>query len=414
MIQAVLFAVAMLAIGFVLRVYLKPLHWCFVPAAIVGGFCGFGIVQGYQLSEADFVAELKRWPGILIAVVFACMFLERKSKRTAREALQRAGREGIMVWIIVLGQTAVGLLCTWLLIQPFFDVPNSFGMLIETGFAGGHGTAGAMGTVFANEAIQLEGGLDLGLFMATVGLVMSVLSGVAYVNLAIRFGWIDRSAGQVELVSGLEDREKQTPAAIAKVRGEVLDPLVFQLLLVGLAFGAGWGMKQGVSLLAQRADQVTSSADEQPNETQQPSDNEQPIAGEQPNEQGATSPTPVADLANSSNSEPDTETNLKTERILGAKTSLAGTIGDFPLFIYTLFGGWIVRRLLRFMRWEDLIDNASIQRINAAAMEFLIVAAIATLNVKAVQAAATPLIILLVAAFFWTGFCLLFVAPRLL
>ena len=60
--------------------------------------------------------------------------------------------------------------------------------------------------------------------------------------------------------------------------------------------------------------------------------------------------------------------------MLKSKTSLVATLGDFPLFIYTLFGGFLVRQLMTLLRIDDLIDALSIQRLSAAAMEFLIVA----------------------------------------
>ena len=59
-----------------------------------------------------------------------------------------------MVWIISLGQVALGLLAVLLIIQPLRlgpfegDVPVYFGQLIEIGFVGGHGTSAALGRVY--------------------------------------------------------------------------------------------------------------------------------------------------------------------------------------------------------------------------------------------------------------------------
>ena len=99
-----------------------------------------------------------------------------------------------MVWGIVLGQTLVGLTVTWLIIQPLYGVPDSFGMLIETGFAGGHGTAAAMGQVLIHPAINLTGATDLGILVATVGLLYGLVSGVFWVNLGVRKGWLSTRA----------------------------------------------------------------------------------------------------------------------------------------------------------------------------------------------------------------------------
>lgn len=381
----VLFAILLLFVGFVLRAIAKPLQWLFVPASIVGGLVGFLVIQsGYLLNQigfsssllgfdfatlpdSDLVGSLKQWPGLLIAVVFAGMFLTKTSKSTA-STLRSAGQQGLVVWIVILGQTAIGLICTWLLIQPFFDdIPNSFGMLIETGFAGGHGTAAAMGTVFESDTVGLSGGLDLGLFMATIGLLFSVVSGIAYVNVALRMGWVS-SKTEIRMINGLENRHDPQPIAKGTVAPESIDPLVFQIVLLGLAFGLGYVVREGIVQLALQMDASFASSDAE-------------SAGQQ---------------------------------ALQSRTSFVGTIGDFPLFIYTLFGGLAVKRILMLLKLESLIDNLSIQRLTGIAMDFLVVSAIASLRIEAITDVATPLFILLAAAFLWTGFCLLFVARKLL
>ena len=120
-------------------------------------------------------------------MVFAGLLLERKGK-PFRAALEAAAREAIMVWVIVLGQVALGLLATALILKPWFGVHFGVASLIETGFAGGHGTAAAMGDVFASPAVAFADGRDLGMFMATAGLVFGIVSGMLYVNLAVHLG----------------------------------------------------------------------------------------------------------------------------------------------------------------------------------------------------------------------------------
>ena len=85
-----------------------------------------------------------------------------------------------------------------------------------------------------------------------------------------------------------------------------------------------------------------------------------------------------------------------------------------PLFMFTLIGGWLVRDLMRLLGVAHLIDPHTIRRLVAAAMEFLIVAAIASLNLTLVAQAIVPLSILLAVAFFWTALCLVRIGRRLL
>ena len=194
MTSAFLFVAVLLVLGTALRLRIRLFRKLYIPASVIAG--GLGLLA-VQFSGNLIVPTIVKWAptaaslaGWLIAVVFAGMLLERSPPW--RESLSRVGRQGLMVWVIVSGQTAVGLLVTWLLIQPFNDVPNSLGMLIETGFAGGHGTAAAMGQVFAHPTIDLQGGLDLGILMATCGLVYGIVSGILWINLGVRRGWVEQ------------------------------------------------------------------------------------------------------------------------------------------------------------------------------------------------------------------------------
>jgi ESS family glutamate:Na+ symporter len=335
-----------------LRANWKLLQLAYVPAAIIGGMVGLLVLQlgqatapvgsGWVAEQSEaIVDELRTWPGWLIAAVFAGLFLD-KPGRSIKESLHGAARQGNMVWIICLGQVAFGLAAVWLIIQPLQlapfdgDVPIYFGQLIEAGFVGGHGTSAALGEVYAK--MGYAEAQDLAFFMATVGLIYSVVSGVVFVNLGVRRGWT--RAGNVEIprLSGLEARNEPVSIGVAKVNAEVLDPLVFQALILGAAYAVGWLLQRLVGL----------------------------------------------------------------------------AYDGLPLFMFTLLGGWLVRDGMRLLGIADLIDPATIRRLAAAAMEFLIVAAIASLNLALVAQAILPLSILLLVAFVWTAVCLLVIARRLL
>ena len=206
--SAVLAASALLMIGLVLRARLRWLQLAFIPASVAGGLVGLllvqlflrvevaeGTVDGWWLAVVNWVSKecpetLRSWPGWLIAVVFAGLLLERPA-RLGRGGWKRVSAEGLVVWIIILGQVAGGLLASWLIVRPLFpelDLPESFGLLIETGWAGGHGTAAAMGRVFES-SLQWQEGHDLGIFMATVGLGWSVVSGIVWRSGAVGHAW---------------------------------------------------------------------------------------------------------------------------------------------------------------------------------------------------------------------------------
>ncbi len=376
-VMSLLFVLGLLLVGFVLRAGLKPLRVLFVPASVVGGLVGLCVMQaGLRTGPGEMVrvdgnlgadaaaptqmwfAEVSNiidgWPGLLIAVVFAGLLIERPGK-TFREAMVRAGREGIVVWINVFGQAFLGLLACVLLIAPFYpEIPRAFGQLLEAGWAGGHGTAAAMGEVYDNRDFPV--GRDLAFLFATSGLIYGVISGIFFVNLGVRRGWLrgGRTSAPsditIPIVSGLENRTNSPPSAFAKVRNEVIDPFAFQLCILAAAFATGYGMQQLFLWLAQ----------------------------------------------------------------IGAPTEWYEYIENIPLFLFTLLGGWVVREIMHFLGFGDLIDAPSIHRLSGIAMELLIVAALSTLRIEAAVEYFWPVILLLGIGCVWTAFCLLWVSRKML
>ena len=379
---AALAACGLLLFGALLRARIGWLQRALIPASVAGGLVGLVLVQlarrldvptaveetssGWS-TVVNWVAvacpsELSGWPGWLIAVVFAGLLLDRPA-RMDRGGWRRVMAAGVMVWVIILGQVALGLLATWLIIQPLYpEIPAGFGLLIETGWAGGHGTAAAMGGVF-RDTVGWEQGADLGVFMATVGLGWSVVSGIAWTNLAVRRGWTRVSIDKLN-ASGrgaLEPIDQRPVIGRGVIRSDVLDPLVFQVLILAMAFlvgmGASWAVKAvGLELVGGLQGQVAD------------------------------------------------ETIAKLQR----------SVGNLPLFLFTLLGGLAIRRGLDLSGWGHLVDGDSIRRLTSVAMEFLVVAAIASLKLDAVLELAGPLTVLIVLAVIWTAICLLWIGRRVL
>ena len=229
----------MLLLGVIARNWFPPFRLLFIPSSVIAGFIGLAIFQLAPVAirpQLDSLGEsLSAWPSFLIAVIFAGMLLGGNKQRTKGIA-SRVGRQGLMVWIIVLGETTIGLLVTAILIAPFFDVPNSFGMLIETGFAGGHGTAGAMGDVFRHPMIAFPEGRDLGMLVATAGLIYGLVSGLLLINIGIRKGWAstnrEASADNESAQPQPEEPNQTTNKSIgtARIGSDVIDPLLLQLI----------------------------------------------------------------------------------------------------------------------------------------------------------------------------------------
>ena len=107
------------------------------------------------------------------------------------------------------------------------------------------------------------------------------------------------------------------------------------------------------------------------------------------------------------------------EAVEGAQAQLSkrlsiSNVVDFPLFIYTLFGGLIVQKLLSLFGQSHLVDGEMVSRLTSMAMDVLVVAAITSLNLQAVAAMLVPFSVLFVCGGIWTAVCLLFISRWLL
>lgn len=446
----------MLRLGVWLRNGFSGFRKFYIPASVIAGGLGWILIgllkgiEGFVLGETIWVqrlsAPLSDWPGWLIAFVFAGLLLSSRESRSLRRSFSRVGREGIMVWVIVLGQTAVGLLVTGFVIQPFFDVPNSFGMLIETGFAGGHGTAAAMGQVFKHQSIGLDGGRDLGVVVATIGLVYGLATGMIWVNLGVRRGWLKtKGAMEIKVDSALnvsssdataDSPDSSLPSKIsATSKHPPVNPKLQLLnrpksllvclagllvaLLVGMAiqnsiieFSRWWeslGHLEGHAIANEPAPEVADALSFLPVDNlsdQTRSSGQGAAAGQLIHTQ------PAARVKDEELTSGKGWVDARSE--LEQRLGLAAVVGSFPLFIFTLFGGWLVSRGLRILGKATVIEADLIQQITGIAMDVLVFAAIASLRLETVATFFGPLALLLFAGFVWTGFCLLYLSRHLL
>ena len=85
----------------------------------------------------------------------------------------------------------------------------------------------------------------------------------------------------------------------------------------------------------------------------------------------------------------------------------------FPLFPLCMIGGVLLQLAAKALKIDLLIDRVQMERLAGAALDFLVVAAVATISLKVVAANWVPLLVLCLAGTIWTTLCILFVAPRI-
>ncbi len=198
-----------LTIGLVVLIYFTLL-----PAEKTGGF----------------FLHLKSLPTEFIALVFACLFLQRNdASHKERRSFTHILAQTSLVWVSVMGQVLIGLIGTILIFKPYFNEPMAFTSVLETGFAGGHGTAVAMGPVLVQNGIPA--GLEYGLFSATVGLICGIAGGV----------WLIHHRHRRNVAAGTSS------APIEDNRASIdLTSLLISFLLIAAAYWFGFFLKGAV------------------------------------------------------------------------------------------------------------------------------------------------------------------------
>lgn len=239
----------LLLVGKYLRTRLVILQKLFLPASVIAGF--IGLLLGPYVCGKNFITIIPQsmmnswslYPGRLINVVFACLFLGF-SVPTFKSIWKEGGPQLCYGWLVGMGQYMVGLGIGAILLTPVFGVPNFFGCLLEIGFSGGHGTAAGMAEAF--NQIGFSAGSDLGLMSATVGVISAVVFGMAMINIAARRGYTEviKSPGQLshEEIRGLIPPEKRRHGSINTISPDSLEPLAFHCAFVGVAILIGWYM----------------------------------------------------------------------------------------------------------------------------------------------------------------------------
>ena len=85
----------------------------------------------------------------------------------------------------------------------------------------------------------------------------------------------------------------------------------------------------------------------------------------------------------------------------------------FPLFPLCMIGGVVLQSVAKLCHVDLLIDRDQMSRISGAALDFLALSAITTIQLSVVVANWMPLTIMVVGGVSWTTFAVLFFGPRL-
>ena len=229
----------LLLVGQLLRAKLKIFQTLLMPAGLIGGFIGLALgPNGFNLLP--FSGQLSAYAGVLIAVIFASTPIG--DKPITKNDMKGVGGFFFQNTGILMLQYAAGMALTLFVLDKLWPgLNNGFGLILATGFYGGHGTAAAVGSMYRE--LGNPEFFDLGNASATVGLVFGIVFGMVMINWATRKGYTNYVKSPKELPqeirTGLFPPEKQKSAGKITISNMSLDPLVFHLAIVAVATFCG-------------------------------------------------------------------------------------------------------------------------------------------------------------------------------
>ncbi len=343
----------LLVVGKFLRVKIPLLQKLYLPSSVIGGILGLIILTIWgDVIPQGWYAGWSKVPGFLINIVFAALFLGVRIPGIG-EIWKTAGPQLAYGQIVAWGQYLVGIGLTLLVLGPMFGCPDVFGVIVPVGFEGGHGTAGGLAETF--QKLGFAEGRDLGLASATVGMVAGVVIGMALINWAARKGLLKEiqlfeSRNKLER-QGIYEEGKRPPAGKQTVSADSIDSLALHLSLIGIAVLIGYGIQQGFVYVNKFMPEFIQELD---------------------------------------------------------------ILNSFPLFPLCMIGGLLVQLFFGRAKEASLINHGLMQRLSGASLDFLVVAAIATIKIKTITDNLWPFILVVAIGIIWNIFCVLFLAKRIL
>lgn len=179
-------ASALILVGQFLRAKIKFFQEFFMPASMIAGFLGLFLGKQF-LNVLPFSASAGSYTGVLIIIIFGVVGLNGFSgfgggmgKRLLGFTMYRN--------VIYFMQFALGIAVCLTIVKAIVpDINPAFGMLMASGFTGGHGTAAAVGKTLADLGWAEAG--DLGMTFATVGILTGIFGGLAFIKIGTKRGW---------------------------------------------------------------------------------------------------------------------------------------------------------------------------------------------------------------------------------
>lgn len=319
----------------------------FIPSSLIAGVIGliFG-PQVFGVISSEVTKYWEMFPKYLITVVFAGLFLG-KFIPSMKEIWQTSGSMIAFGNTLAWGQYVVGIFVTMVVLTPFFGTNPLAASLIEISFEGGHGTAAGLAPTF--EQFGWAEGTDIALALATLSLIVSIVSGVIFINI------YNHKRGTSLDKEVLEEQKKELIRSgydlISMASKFNANPksLVINIVAFALAIGLGWTILKSLIFIE--------------------------------------------------------------EMVLSQLTDIR-FFTYLPLFSLAMIGGLLVQLSLKALRKQSLIQRRTAENFSTIALDLLIASAVATVSLEALSNNFIVFLILGIAGIAWIIGSFFFFAPK--
>ena len=243
------FISALLLLGKFLRVKVKWIQKLFIPPSLLAGL--FGLFLGPNgLDLIPFSNYLSDYSAILIAFVFGALPLS-SPPISMKTVTQKVGPMWAYAQLGFLLQWAlVGLFGIYVLKIFWPELHEAFGIMLPTGFYGGHGTAAAIGAAFND--MGWEDAASLGMTTATLGIVCSIFGGLLMIKWAARNNQTafisDFHDLPHEMRSGLVPKGKRDSLGEATTSSISIESLTLHVSFIAVIAFAGYLVSRSVKI----------------------------------------------------------------------------------------------------------------------------------------------------------------------
>lgn len=237
-------ASALILVGQLIRTKVKFFQEFFIPASMIAGFIALflrQVVPGFL----PFSDAADSYAGVLIIVVFTVVGINGfSSGKGSGGAAKRVLSFTLYRNVIMFIQFALGIAATLTIVKVLVpDINPGFGVLMASGFTGGHGTAAAVGNTFLKEYGWAEAS-DLAMTFATIGILTGIFGGLIFIKIATKRGWTayikDFKYISGDMRTGMISKENRQSMGQETISSVSLDSLGFHLALVMMIAGGGY------------------------------------------------------------------------------------------------------------------------------------------------------------------------------